>query len=549
MKHILILPDGSTLSSGPDTTDALCSVTLTETVNDGEQISPGSVCACVLEASILTPEGALHLPAGEEITLLREDETGDRQQVGVYSLEKPERTSANALRITAYDRVCRLDKDLSGWLSGLKEWPYSLSQLAEMVCDACDLELTGDPLPNGDLEVHRFTGEVTGRQMIRWIGEAACRFCRATPEGKLEFAWYTPRDTVAVFPADPMEAVPVFDSQTEALALCSDMIDGEMEEDTLTIVSSVVQARDDGDSHMELILSDGVTALFYYQNGLRLGDYQTEQVQKVQLRQADEDVGTVYPQIEGEVNTYCVTENPLLTAASAEDLLPAAQTLYGILHDVQYTPCTVELPESDTVHAGDILNITDKNGGRYRIYVMTKRTGGRRMTLTCTGSRWLNSSDAVNNRSIRTLSGKMMTLRTDVEGILARIQQQEEAVFGEDGVDTRLTELQAAADGVALQVKHIAEEGVSRITTGKSYTFDDEGLRIGDLGSESGVENRIDNTGMFVSATGSMLLQADKTGVQAENLTARNYLTIGSFARFEDYSNGTDDRRTACYYI
>ena len=550
MKHILILPDGGELSSGPGTTDALCSITLTEVVNDGEQISPGSVCAAAMEASIFTPEGALHLPTGGEVTLYREEDTGERRQLGIFILEKPERTGANTLRLTAYDRVSRLDKDLSGWLSGLKEWPYRLSQMAEMVCAACDLELIGGDLPNGDLMIRKFSGEVTGRQMLRWIGEASGRFCRATPEGKLKFFWYEPRDTVAICPADPLAGIPVYDPREEALEFCSDMIGGELApEDTLTVTSSIVHGKDDGESHLELLLSDGVTALFYYQNALTLGDYQTQQVQKVQIRQTQEDVGTIYPQIEGEVNTYCVTENPLLTTMSAEELLPAAKVLYEILHDVQYTPCTIELPESALVQPGDILQLTDKNGARYRIYVMTKRTAGRRMTISCTGSPRLNSSDAVNNRSIRALSGKMMALRTDVEGIAAQIRQQEEAIFGEGGVDTRLTELEANAEGLSLQVKRITEDGVSRITTGKSYTFDDEGLHIADLGSESGVENRLNNNGMFVSVAGSMVLQADRNGVQAENLTARNYLTIGRFARFEDYSDGVDDKRTACYYV
>ena len=63
------------------------------------------------------------------------------------------------------------------------------------------------------------------------------------------------------------------------------------------------------------------------------------------------------------------------------------------------------------------------------------------------------------------------------------------------------------------------------------------------------IKNIIDNRGMYVYRSDEEILTANNEGVSAINLTARQYLIVGSNSRFEDYSNGTDTKRTACFYI
>ena len=107
-------------------------------------------------------------------------------------LEKPTRPSANTMKITGYDRVSKLDKDLTAWLSGLAGWPYTLTTFAGMVCSACGLTFKASAVPNGDFLIYQFNRtSVTGRQLMQWLGEICARFCRATADGEIEFAWYT----------------------------------------------------------------------------------------------------------------------------------------------------------------------------------------------------------------------------------------------------------------------------------------------------------------------------------------------------------------------
>ena len=67
------------------------------------------------------------------------------------------------------------------------------------------------------------------------------------------------------------------------------------------------------------------------------------------------------------------------------------------------------------------------------------------------------------------------------------------------------------------------------------------------------MENRLDEMGMYVvrgagTDNETPMLQADAYGVIATDVTVRNYLVIGDHARIEDYTDGTDHKRTACYF-
>ena len=92
----------------------------------------GSACSNSLDVKIFTPNGNLDIAGGDEVSVYKVNENGARTQVGLFTVENPTRPSANTIRLTAYDHVTWLDKDLSGWLAGLTGWPYSIYELADM---------------------------------------------------------------------------------------------------------------------------------------------------------------------------------------------------------------------------------------------------------------------------------------------------------------------------------------------------------------------------------------------------------------------------------
>lgn len=341
LKTILELPDGTEISSGAGTVNAIQSVTLTECVNDSAELRLGSTCANAIEVTLFTPAGALALNAGSEV-IVHKESAGVRQQVGVFTLEKPTRPSANIMKVTGYDRVSKLDKDLTAWLSGLTEWPYTLTAFAGMVCEACGVTFKESNVPNGDFPVKRFSKtSVTGRQIMQWLGEICCRFCRATPEGEIEFAWYT---------------------------------------------DSGKTITPHGD-------------MYYFQNSLTYEDYVTAEIDAVQIRLADSANGALWPAVAEEFNRYIITGNAILNIEISEDLLPVLENIKNALADVQYTPCKVSTFCNLDIHAGNTVRITDKNGKAFTAYVMTKTQSGQKDTLECTGSYRRNTTTSANNKT------------------------------------------------------------------------------------------------------------------------------------------------------
>ena len=322
---------------------AIQSCTLTECVNSGEELTIGSTCACSLEATLMLVDGNLNIQAGDIVKVSKQLDNNEPTLVGSFILEKPTRTTANTMKIVGYDYVSRLDKDLTAWLSGLAGWPYKLNAFATEVCGACGLDFKATEVPNMDYEIQQFSrSSVTGRQLMRWLGEICCSFCRADADGNIEFAWYTPANA---------EITP------------------------------------DGDS-------------YYFQNGLTYEDYAVAPIEAVQIRLADSENGALWPMLGDGINSYIITGNPFLTRNLDQTFLqPILNNILDRLASVSYRPCKVDLPASMNIRAGNTVQVTDKNGVTFTAYVMTKTQAGQKDILESTGSARRDSSSAVNNKT------------------------------------------------------------------------------------------------------------------------------------------------------
>lgn len=565
LKTLVILPDGTELSSGTEGTNAIKSLTLTECVNDGQELSLGSVCANMIELTVISPNGGLLISEADELQVYSEDPVGTRYPIGIFIAEKPVWTGANTLKITAFDRVCLLDKDLTDWFNGLSGWPYTLFQLSKAVCEVCGLELVNTQFPNGSRSIQQFALEqITGRKLLQWAAQISGKFCRATADGKLEFAWYTP-SAVSIGAQAPASVDLSWDDQG-CVALEGSISTAVTDTGNMTLLCEGIAVEEDGEGNVRITLPQGGSALGYYADSLSYSDYQVAKLQKISLDTGENTVLINWPaDLNEAVNTYTLSANALLTAASKDTLSSIAKTLYNNLKDVTYTPCNVTVPASDAIHAGSIVNITDRGGKTITAYVMTKRRTGQKETLECTGSARRDSSTAVNDVSLRDISGKVTNLQmtvdglkasvSDVSGIAASMILNAEGIQSEvtrqneevNGIKTQLSAVEQTANDLKITVGSVLDDGVDQVQTKTGYTFNEDGLTISKDGSE--MENKLDETGMYVHRNGELILQANNEGVKAVDVTVGNYLIIGDHARFEDYSNGTDTARTACFWI
>jgi len=514
IKTLIVLPNGNEIFSGNPTGTAILSKTLTKSVNDGAELKVGSVCASMLDAKIIVPQNVFSISEGSELSLFDVDDSGSKTLKGIFICEKPSREKANTYRITAYDRIVKLDKDLTEWLSGLSGWPYTLYSLASMVCSECGITLKNTSIPNGDRLVQKFTGNVTGRTLMKYIGQACCRFGRATPDGEFEFAWYS-------------------------------------------------------DSGKTLGATD------IRMDGISYEDYVTQTIERVQIRATRNDIGTIYPQ-DGE-NTYVIEGNPLLVAESADDLQGVVETIYSELSTVAYTPCKCSLFYPSGVDAGDIVTITDRNGVTITSYVMSSTVKGMKQTIQCVGSYSRESVTFVNNEKLDDpLAGRVTEIEKSVEGLrvtVSQVQTEQEETTRKitelnvtadglsseiskqttemDNIRTELTAVQQSSNEVSVKVQSIVDNGVSKVTNEFGLTIDESAVTIHREGSD--MTNSLDETGMYVirnkgQSNEQVMLEANVDGVKATNVTVYNYLTIGH-ARFEEYKRGTDSERTGCFWV
>ncbi len=95
--------------------------------------------------------------------------------------------------------------------------------------------------------------------------------------------------------------------------------------------------------------------------------------------------------------------------------------------------------------------------------------------------------------------------------------------------------------------------GISSVDTKTGAKLNEDGLTVYKTGNN--VKTLISNEGMYVQrvqgdgAREESILEADQDGVNALNLTARKYLTIGNNSRFEDFINEKGKKRTACFWV
>ena len=417
---ILTLSSGTELKGGSPGS-AMKSLTLHTAVNAGQEFTIGSAFSDYIEAEIWAdPGGSLQITAGDALTYYRQDDAGNRTKVGVFYAEKPTRTKRNSYKVTAYDTMSKLDADFSGWLhANQAQFPKTIWQLVQLACQRAGVALASSSLPiNGNYSVQAFyADDLTCRQIISWAAEAAGCYAHMNADGKLQFLTYTDkRSTAKITP--------------------------------------------DGASN----------STAYYADSLSYEDYAVKAIEKVQIRQSDSDVGVIYPDSTTATNTYAVQGNLLLTTGTEANLKTVAQNLYNVLKSVTYTPCKVSVPSSSGLACGQIGHVKDARGREFDTYLMSATISSGKASFESVGSASRESSSAVNNQSYKNLTGKMLEIKTSVDGLEVKASD----------LTGKYTDLKATVDGLSSEVKKD-----TKITGGGNLILGSESFKNAKLGGNA----------------------------------------------------------------
>ena len=433
---ILTLSSGTELKGGSPGS-AMKSLTLHTAVNAGQEFTIGSAFSDYIEAEIWAdPGGSLQITAGDALTYYRQDDAGNRTKVGVFYAEKPTRTKRNSYKVTAYDTMSKLDADFSGWLhANQAQFPKTIWQLVQLACQRAGVTLASSSLPiNGSYSVQAFyADDLTCRQIISWAAEAAGCYAHMNADGKLQFLTYTDkRSTVKITP--------------------------------------------DGASN----------STAYYADSLSYEDYTVKAIEKVQIRQSDSDVGVIYPDSTTATNTYAVQGNLLLTTGTEANLKSVVQNLYNVLKNVTYTPCKVSVPSGSGLACGQIVHVKDARGREFDTYLMSATTSSGKASFESVGSASRESSSAVNSQSYKNLTGKMLEIKTSVDGLEVKASD----------LTGKYTDLKATVDGLSSEVKKD-----TKITGGGNLILGSESFRNATYdGNSSGVAYGDDGSATITNA-------------------------------------------------
>ena len=422
LNYLLVKEDGSEIGS-----TIILSCTLTTSVNSENEFTLGSACTDEIEVEYIAADEKL-IAQGDKLTLYTVDDANTRTKAGMFYCEKPEYqgmmrevSGSNAVyKVVAYDTMSKLDADFSGWLhANQAQFPKTIWQLVQLACQRAGVTLASSSLPiNGSYSVQAFyADDLTCRQIISWAAEAAGCYAHMNADGKLQFLTYTDkRSTAKITP--------------------------------------------DGASN----------STAYYADSLSYEDYTVKAIEKVQIRQSDSDVGVIYPDSTTATNTYAVQGNLLLTTGTEANLKSVVQNLYNVLKNVTYTPCKVSVPSSSGLACGQIVHIKDARGREFDTYLMSATISSGKASFESVGSASRESSSAVNSQSYKNLTGKMLEIKTSVDGLEVKASD----------LTGKYTDLKATVDGLSAEVKKD-----TKITGGGNLILGSESFKNAKLGGNA----------------------------------------------------------------
>lgn len=417
-----VLADGTVLY------DNIVSVSWTEQVNsDSDNITPGAVCANAIDIEFwITSDGSLAIAQGSTLTYYKVDaDTGTEHQIGIYTCEKPEKDGSNKYKVTAYDNITKLDIDVADWLNSLN-FPITIEAFANSLAAKCGLTFKNVPPINGDYSVQAFTANSsTGRDLMKMVAQATGCFIRAASDGELEYAWYVTNSKLSIAT-----------NESNGLYFHKTAYD---KENKILRDRQVVRLRT-----ADVVYQPKSTP--YFSGQLAFSDFTVTAIDKVQVKQSDDDVGVIYPSDAVGTNALVISANRLLVTDSDATLRPYVRNLYDRLNNMVYVPCSnIQTPETLDIRAGDIVTVTD--GKReFVTWITSVKRSGNRCTFESVGSINRNTTTAVNNAKYNSKQ-KILEISATVDGLTVKAEQTTEDI---NGLSSQYTQLKQTFDSFEL---------------------------------------------------------------------------------------------------
>ena len=271
----------------------------------------------------------------------------------------------------------------------------------------------------------------------------------------------------------------------------------------------------------------------------------------VLARSPQED--NIYRQDEESIASYGITEirieNNQIMDSHREDFIDG---ILGAMLGLQFEMYELESFGIGYLNMGDLFTIQTPDGENHTALMLCddlKITQGLIETSHLEAPEVTETDYSAASETDRVLNKTILKVDKQAQEITALVTKTSNIDSTVGGLATKVTNMASAvmdSEKVKIEIAK-AVEGINSITTSTGYTFDQDGLHIQKSvnGEVDGLENLLDNTGMYVKRGGDDILTANNDGVDAINLRSRQFLIIGDNSRFENYGSN----RTACFFI
>jgi hypothetical protein len=300
---------------------------------------------------------------------------------GKYKVDSDKPTADRRYRnVTAYDAMYDiLSAEVSDWYNTLlpdSDSKVTMKQFRDSFLNYFGIEQEEVTLPNDDMTVEQTIqpSELSGQTVITAICEINGCFGHIGRDGKFQY---------------------IFLKQ---------LVEGVYPSKTLYPREDLFPAAP--------LNSERISASHYI--SAEYEDYKTELIDKLQIRQEENDIGCIYG--DGD-NCYIVQDNFLVYGKSDEDLQTIAANLYEVIHNVWYRPTKVSARGNPCLEVGDGIRLATKYEIIYT-YILQRTLKGiqsLRDTYEAEGEQY-QSEEVISVRdSIIQLKGKTNTLTRTVE--------------------------------------------------------------------------------------------------------------------------------------
>lgn len=289
---------------------------------------------------------------------------------GVFTAE-PGQYTGNMITVKAMDNMSKFDRPYS---ESSLIYPATLGAIVRDACSCCGVSLAADSasFDNDDYVVQNRPDDstLTFRQVLSWVGQISCHWCRCNENGELSLGWY---DTATL---EKIQSG--FDGGTMNPWTSGDTLDGGTV-DPWTIGDTVDGGSFDwsGYHHIYSLSSMNICTDDVVITGIRVTE------------KTDGESDTVY-QNGSSGYVLSIEGNEFIQDGKGTEV---AEYLGTKLIGLRFRPLSVSCLSDPSIEAGDVAIVSDRKGNSYpTLITSTTFTAGNYQQISCDAETPLRNS-------------------------------------------------------------------------------------------------------------------------------------------------------------